>query len=90
MKFWHRKVTSLRQQEILEAVRNTSWQRFRLSLKGLSTEDKLIALEGYCERREREGSISRTDQVRVDNYINALLRGGQLVRTHNNTIQVQR
>lgn len=89
MKFWRREVVSLGMDEILKAVKNDAWQRFRMTLKGLSTESKLEALEGYVKRREDKGTYTRVERVRVDNYINALLRGGQLVRV-GNTIKVQR
>ena len=78
MKLWKRDVSSLTQREILGAVRNDAWQRFRRSLKGLSTEEKLDHLDSYLERRSSNGKVSRKDIIRVDNYINALLRGGQL------------
>lgn len=91
MKFWHRTVTSLTQDEIRQAVNDDAWQHFRLSLKGISTEDKLIALDTYLRMRERRVSgVTREEQVRVDNYINALLRGGQLKRMSTGSIRVQR
>lgn len=91
MHTWYREVPSLSQSEILAAVKNDAWQRFRQTLKGLSTEDKLDALEGYCQRREEKGGrLQRSDIVRVANYINALLRGGQLRHGNNGTIVVHR
>lgn len=81
MHCWYREVSSMTQAEISQAVNDAAWQRFRKSLKGLSTSQKLEHLEMYCQRREKDGNrLSRMDQVRVDNYINALLRGGQLKR----------
>ena len=58
------------------------WQKFRVSLKGQSTGMKLFRLSIYwAEAREkyRVGSPALTIfKIRVDNYIGALVRGGQL------------
>jgi hypothetical protein len=91
MNQWPYEVTTLQFGEIMEAVKNERWQTFRLSLKGLSTSDKLEKLKAYMRnsRYEDKGSLSRVEQVRIDNYINALLRGGQLVR-RDDGIYVQR
>ena len=59
----------------MSSIDDEEWQRLRLSLKGIPTEDKLIKLDNYLTRNPLE----RAAQVRVDNYINALLRGGQLI-----------
>lgn len=69
------------QAEIAEAVNDDQWQAFRRSLKGTSTRHKLLELIWYMSRNKinQEGDVSRVVEVRVDNYINALLRGGQLV-----------
>jgi hypothetical protein len=78
MNVWPLTVSALTQQEIQDAVKNEDWQEFRKSLKGLPTEDKLEELFEYlCTRTDIPFA---TAQIRVDNYINALLRGGQLVR----------
>lgn len=91
MKIWYREVQSWSREFIQKSINNDAWQRFRLSLKGLSTEDKLDNLEGYCQRREKDGNrMSMEDRCRVDNYINALLRGGQLKRGKANIVSVQR
>jgi len=73
---------------IAEAVDNEEWQKFRLSLKGWPTEYKIAQLikyycshGGHCsdygmttaEKREQENV-----RIRVDNYVKALCRGGQL------------
>lgn len=76
---------------IAEAVDNEEWQKFRLSMKGKSTQDKLEMLHGYWltevdEERSHVASVilnaaCRQDCdicIRVDNYIKALCRGGQL------------
>lgn len=58
-------------------VENASWQEFRQSLKGLSTEVKLDKLKEYFERDHSNADYAAT-MVQVSNYINALKRGGQL------------
>lgn len=87
---WHREVPPLTQSEIHEAVENGRWQQFRRELKGMSTSSKLDCLDRYLTNRERLGTIERVHYVRVANYINALLRGGQLVRMKGGRITVQR
>lgn len=90
MNEWRPKVTPLTKDEIMEAVKDDAWQRFRLSLKGISTSDKLRKLSGYLQLQYyKYGKVPRVEQVRVDNYINALLRGGQLVN-RDGRILVQR
>lgn len=56
------------------AIRDPEWQAFRLSLKGLSTTEKLRKLRGWLARH----SSSEKARIQVQNYINALKRGGQL------------
>lgn len=70
---------------IAEAVDNESWQEFRVSLKGLSTKTKLWKLEEYIKSNcgcAHDGTTKVDFDcdycVRVDNYIKALCRGGQL------------
>lgn len=58
---------------ILKAVNNSKWQIFRKSLKGLSTETKLIQLKNWIRTHNTE-----QDKIRVTNYVNALKRGGQI------------
>lgn len=74
MRTWNRVVGSYSLQEIRESVNDELWQRFRESLKGLPTEDKLDKLDWWLQ--EHRGS--RKADVQVSNYINALRRGGQL------------
>lgn len=81
---WKRPVTALTKDEIMAAIADPRWQRFRVSLKGEPTPHKLEMLEDYLV-----AYWSRTAQIRVDNYINALLRGGQLVH-RDGSIFVQR
>lgn len=96
MKQWPLEVLSLTRSEIDEAVKDPYWQCIRRGLKGISTEEKLNILHQYrtdtilrsqfLDRSE----VERMGQIQVDNYINALLRGGQLVKDDSNNITVQR
>lgn len=67
------------------------WQKFRVSLKGCNTAMKLVRLEwrwNYFEahvgkidsigKLEITEELWRLEQIRIDNYIYALRRGGQL------------
>ena len=91
MNTWPYTVTSLQWSEIEEAVKDFRWQEFRKTLKGISTVAKLGRLDLYVisARRANGGEMPRVEQVRIDNYINALLRGGQLIR-RGNEIHIQR
>lgn len=70
--------------EIAEAVDDQAWQEFRISLKGISTRDKLNKLQAYYEEdvSDKPGYGNKSEKqlryVRIDNYIKALCRGGQL------------
>lgn len=74
---------------IAQAVDDEAWQKVRLSLKGKSTARKLEMLREYHTAlfhtcNEVVGStccdIKDCDIcIRVDNYIKALCRGGQLL-----------
>lgn len=85
MRYWRRKVHSLTRDEIMQAVDDPKWQEFRLSLKGLPTHRKLIMLDEYLKTH-----TTNADTIRVDNYINALLRGGQLKKICNEMLMVAR
>lgn len=70
---------------IAEAVDDTSWQMFRLSMKGKPTAEKLDMLEEYFDdwhsSHDLHTEIVNMDCdicIRIDNYIKALCRGGQL------------
>lgn len=72
---------------IAQAVDDEEWQKFRVSLKGQSTANKLHKLEEYYEygdsRTHEHNEFVNVDMdcdfcIRVDNYIKALCRGGQL------------
>lgn len=63
---------------VAEAVDDEDWQRFRVSLKGLPTAEKLRRLRlAYLERYNEEEVM----RIRVDNYLKALARGGQVELT---------
>jgi hypothetical protein len=91
---WTRNVVVQPQQSevqyaVYEAPDHEEWQKFRCSLKGQSTRMKLARLHLYLEKCKADaGSIAemRLAQVRVDNYLGALIRGGQL----NTTLHVSR
>lgn len=50
------------------------WQRFRVSLKGLNTYEKLYALAWYWDYNQGTSQVI----VRVNNYLGALKRSGHL------------
>lgn len=73
--------------EIQEAVNNEDWQRFRISLKGKPTMEKLRELQQYLVDDYFEESYLALEteyalrKIRVDNYLKALARGGQIKLT---------
>src|SRR5262245_6052832 len=86
-----RQGTTARSRRIAQAVDDRFWQQFRVSLKRLYTVEKLRALHNYhhFNIRHSYGKISEAAKlcidindcdicIRVDNYIKALCRGGQL------------
>ena len=87
MNHWPYEVKPYSPNEVTQyAVDDPPWQKFRISLKGLSTTRKLDQLDRWLHMSE---TIPRARQVQVDNYIGALLRGGQLKHV-NGRIEVQR
>ena len=87
MKKWTYGLLSAPRDAIKTAVDDPDWQRFRESLRGTSTEFKLLRLESYAFGQLGGGApelglySSRVDiyrAIRVSNYLNALKRGGQL------------
>lgn len=68
---WNEPIGVIATSEIKPAISDPTWQRFRLSLKGLPTDVKLDRLAQWPIR-------GREDEVRIWNYLNALKRGGQL------------
>jgi hypothetical protein len=77
MKQWTSWVGGYTKEEVQAyCVMNGEWQSFRLTLKGLPTEQKLNMLAAWYDHRIDR--LPRATTVQVDNYINALKRGGQL------------
>lgn len=74
---------------VYESPTAENWQRFRVSLQGLSTSQKLYCLMAYWEVHvakslERMGAhpdLTIVELVRINNYLGALKRGGQLSKT---------
>ena len=82
MKAWPYPVQHTAREEIQEAIADPYWQQVRLSMKGISTSDKLIVCRNYMREQEAKAKTDHARRmivVRIDNYINALLRGGQLI-----------
>lgn len=77
---WPHRVGSYTPDEVQRyCVQDGAWQIFRMSLKGLSTPAKLARLDARRTQHIAEyGVMQRYAAVQIDNYINALRRGGQL------------
>lgn len=73
-------------QRVQEAVYNVpshrEWQRFRVSLKGMSTRVKIARLDARWRKniatRSSDDPEFALETVRIHNYIGALKRGGLL------------
>jgi len=74
---------------IAQAVDNEEWQKVRLSMKGTTTQFKMLTLRAYWNTQLHGHVVRDSDEhnifqydcdvcIRVDNYIKALCRGGQL------------
>lgn len=61
-------------EEIDKAVSSDEWQKFRKSLKGLSTSSKLQKLSQWVSKHKG----SKKAKLQASNYRGALRRGGQL------------
>lgn len=56
-----------------------AWQKFRVSLKGLTTQEKLYCLaHTWMECVDKDLPTRFRAEVRINNYLGALVRGGQL------------
>lgn len=80
---WNGEVLSWNKDLVLYAVYEApgfeEWQKFRVSLKGQSTGMKLVRLQQYLvEKLHLSAKQVEYKRCRVDNYIGALVRGGQL------------
>jgi len=68
----------------LFCVQEPDWQCFRLSLKGVPTENKLVRLAAWYDGTYNGAGAFSTNftkwqrEVQVGNYLGALRRGGQL------------
>lgn len=78
-------------EQIAEAVADPEWQKFRMSLKGISTKEKLHKLlDYYSEPKPHEngqGPEFVLRGLRVDNYLKALARGGLIEPSDNYMMQ---
>jgi hypothetical protein len=70
---------------VYEAPGAEAWQKFRVSLKGLSTKEKIFCLAWYWDTHVAPGAgaylsadLWQHEIIRVNNYLGALKRGGQL------------
>ena len=68
------------------------WQKFRVSLKGFNTQEKLYRLryrwtwKVLHEMQYGSDNLAHRERVRINNYLGALVRGGQL----NSNLEVPR
>ncbi len=90
--YWGYAVTQYPQDQVLFAVYKAEdahkWQLFRVALKGLTTQKKLLMLHfryNYLVIEKRpnfihsdEGRQIKIEQVRISNYIGAIVRSGHL------------
>lgn len=60
--------------KIQRAIKEPQWQRVRKSLKGKPTKTKLQRLGAYAATSKNPEKA----RIQVQNYINALKRGGQI------------
>lgn len=80
---WPNPVTQWPQSQVQLAVYNSitseEWQRFRVCMKGCTTSEKLYMLHNrlatLCGPSDDDAQL---ELCRIDNYIGALVRGGQL------------
>jgi hypothetical protein len=69
-------------ERVAEAINDPAWQAFRQSLKGKPTYVKLGELRDYSDGFHDDSELSDEDilrvNLRIENYLTALARGGQL------------
>ena len=74
--------TTATSRRIAQAVDDQEWQEIRLGMKGIPTESKLKMLEWYYGYGDHQNIVQECTDcdvcIRIDNYIKALCRGGQL------------
>ena len=82
-----RQGTTETSRRIAVAVDDEEWQKFRVSMKGKSTQEKLLMLREYMQQTRHTHPVDWLTPydlvhcdvcIRLDNYIKALSRGGQL------------
>ena len=84
IKAWPHKVSQWNHDQVRFAVyiapSADEWQQFRVSLKGQSTAMKLARLDlRYIAAEHAPNQADwELEKIRIDNYIGALVRGGQL------------
>jgi hypothetical protein len=71
----------LTQAQIREAVGREKWQTYRLSMKGAETKDKLSDLSWWLLMGSPYDPDKAMREVQVQNYLNALSRGGLIAPT---------
>jgi hypothetical protein len=56
------------------------WQRFRVSMKTLSTRERIFALCWYWEQKRYQNNVAqvRIEAVRINNYVGSLIRAGMI------------
>lgn len=62
-------------------LHHRKWQLFRVSMKGHTTQEKVFMLINYYQSNVVEAMSEderKIQKCRVDNYLGALIRGGQL------------
>ena len=80
---WYRvpsKGNTDRSKTVAWAVDEDSWQFFRHSMKGTTTLRKLAMLNEWLEMAAHTGYDHDRAAIQVENYLGALVRGGQLVK----------
>ena len=85
---WEMKLNSWDQDFVQYCVYSANdhrdWQLFRVSMKGMSTREKLFMLYNYYTETEQVSIFGKITQIynvrkcRIDNYIGALKRAGIL------------
>ena len=82
--------TTATSRRIAQAVDDERWQKYRVSMKGRTTTEKLDMLQLYWETEPHKSDPNDPSKmhdgidmdcdvcIRLDNYLKALCRGGQL------------
>lgn len=78
MNRWPEPIQHLTRAEIMDAIKCDDWQASRLSMKGIPTRTKLDWCWSWLELGCDKCCNEARRKVQIDNYINALKRGGQL------------